>query len=558
MTERPGDLSLLRDLLDALCEGTITAAQMKQIEELILSHPEAEAFYVQSMSLEADLARHFAARPDEQAPWQRTQQPQSRSSSAGQSTTSPLAPVRRPPPIRGRRLLMILGAAAAVAAGLLLALLLWHHRPQPPTPGEQAGERSDDTVAVLLRASGAVWGESDVPTRPGAALPPGLLRLTAGVAHLEFYSGATVILEGPADFHLLSASEASCERGKLRATVPPQAQGFTIHCPQLNLVDRGTEFGLLVDGSKRTEVHVFRGKVEWFGTGENTSRPRELTTGKGIRLEGAEAARAIKSDSRAFVSAGDLSDRLRAASKVRQQEWEASVAALRQDPSLELYYSFQAEQSWSRSLRDLSAGHHEPRDGAIVGCTWVGGRWLGKDALEFKRVSDRVRFRLPGEFASITLMAWVRVDSLPHRFNSLMMTDGWLAGAPHWHIGDNGVIALGVQGGRGKGGYNYDSPRVFTPERFGQWTHLAVVYDGDEEQVTHYVNGRAVASEALRFDTPLRIGDAELGNWNLGSRRNEKRPIRYFSGGMDEFLIFSRALTDKEIQQFHTRGRPPL
>src|SRR5262245_20151241 len=48
-------LEELRALLDALCEETIDAEQVRRLEELVLAHPEAEACYVQSMSLHADL-----------------------------------------------------------------------------------------------------------------------------------------------------------------------------------------------------------------------------------------------------------------------------------------------------------------------------------------------------------------------------------------------------------------------------------------------------------------------------------------------------------------------
>src|SRR6185503_14752716 len=42
MTQPLDDFTELRDLLDPLCEGTITAAQMRRLEELILASPAAE------------------------------------------------------------------------------------------------------------------------------------------------------------------------------------------------------------------------------------------------------------------------------------------------------------------------------------------------------------------------------------------------------------------------------------------------------------------------------------------------------------------------------------
>src|SRR5207245_6588511 len=122
-----------------------------------------------------------------------------------------------------------------------------------------AGEQEDSSVALLRHAPGAVWDSPD-PPRAGAALPRGRLRLKSGYAHIQFYSGATVILEGPAGFWLTSRTAAYCASGKLRAIVPSQAEGFRIGTPTVEVVDRGTEFGLRVDEGGKAEGHVFQGK----------------------------------------------------------------------------------------------------------------------------------------------------------------------------------------------------------------------------------------------------------------------------------------------------------
>src|SRR5207248_3774919 len=137
------------------------------------------------------------------------------------------------------------------------------------------------------------------------ALPAGALRLKSGFAHIQFYSGATVILEGPAEFWLTSRTAAYCASGKLRAKVPPQAQGFTIGTPTVDVVDRGTEFGLRVDGEDKAEVHVFQGKVEMYGPNEDAQAPprSELTTGQSVRLDGPGAGRPIDPAPAAFPTA---------------------------------------------------------------------------------------------------------------------------------------------------------------------------------------------------------------------------------------------------------------
>jgi hypothetical protein len=65
----------------------------------------------------------------------------------------------------------------------------------------------------------------------------------------------------------------------------------------------------------------------------------------------------------------------------------------------------------------------------------------------------------------------------------------------------------------------------------------------------------AAAPEPTQFDIPLRIHDAEIGNWNLASHRNNC-PVRFFSGCMDELMLFSRALSDADVERLCKQGRP--
>src|SRR5262249_33444665 len=158
---------------------------------------------------------------------------------------------------------------------------------------------------------GAEWEETDRPTRPGAPLLPGRLKLKSGLAYVQFYSGATVILEGPADFRLVSPKEAYCARGRLRAHVPPEAQGFTIGSPKWDLVDVGTEFGLEVAENGQAEVHVFQGKVELYDAGSHRAAAlrKELTAGRGLRVDGQGPGTPIAPDPATFLTVQDLAAR---------------------------------------------------------------------------------------------------------------------------------------------------------------------------------------------------------------------------------------------------------
>ena len=195
-------------------------------------------------------------------------------------------------------------------------------------------------------------------------------------------------------------------------------------------------------------------------------------------------------------------------------------------------------------------------DGAIVGAVWSNGRWPGRQALEFNRVSDRVRLDIPGEFESITLATWVRFDGLPNKNNSLLMADGWEPGEFHWQVGNDGTAILGVQSSPKSRGAHYHGYAAVTPGRFGRWMHLAVVYDGEARVVRHFVNGRPISEQPTEFDTPLRIGEAEIGNWNLASHRNNT-PIRFLHGALDDLMLFTRPLDSGEIERLYEQSRAP-
>jgi hypothetical protein len=452
---------------------------------------------------------------------------------------------------RRRTRFVILAAVglAGLAAGLLLALLLPWQRPRDvTTAAADRPEPTDDSVAVLLQAPEARWDETGLPTRPGAPLRPGRLRLKAGSAHVQFYSGATVLLDGPADLRLISANEAYRAEGKLRATVPPQAQGFTIGSPKLDLVDRGTEFGLRVDGGGRTEVHVFRGKVDLYGAGADrgAAARQELTTGQGLRLDGPGAGTPIVADPAAFPTARKVEARALDEARRRHEAWLAASERLRRDPRLLVYYTFQTDQPWGRTLPDRVLGRQEPRDGAIIGCEWVRGRWPGKQALEFKRPGDRVRVNVPGEYASLTFLAWLRIDGLERKFIGLLTTDRWGDGRAHWQLLEDGGLSLTALRRPGEHDQFQTRP-LLGPAYLGQWTHLAAVYDHRAGRATHYVNGRAVSRHEILYPQPLQIGPAEIGNWRAPPQ-GHPNPVRNFNGRMDEFILFDRALGAQEIQ----------
>lgn len=528
----------------AVCHGDLTEAQAKALGDLLRGDPRARDEYLRRVALHACLASEtdlFAGTspglldPDAAA----CPLPFPSPTPSGSSSPSP-----------GRRLPTRALALAAAAIALLGAVAWWFATPRA---GQRRGETSR-AIAMLNRVVNARWNSAEGTPRLGAPLEPGSLRLDSGLAQIVFYNGARVVIEGPAELRLVSSTEAACARGTLTAEVPPQARGFRVTAPGCAVTDLGTAFGLKV-AENRTEVHVFEGHVELRSATGNV--PLTLTAGGGARVPATGAPQSMAANRGAFSDLFDLQAKSVAAEARLYDRWRSSLRDLRRDPSLWVHLDFEhtGEPAWR--LPNLgSLGRGAVPDATLVGCEWREGRWTTKPALEFRGVSDRVRIDVPGELDSATLAAWVRVQGLDRQINSLFMSDGFLPGTLHWVIRHDGVLGLTVIDGRG-GHQILASPPVMTLDQFGIWTHLAVVLDGHARQVTHYLNGRPVSRHSLRMEPPFRIGPAELGNWNpAGFPRDDPFMIRNFSGAMDEFCLFDRALDSEEVRSLHAGSRP--
>ena len=448
--------------------------------------------------------------------------------------------------------------AVSVAAAAMIALMINLNRgSKEPLQGnlishQQAqfhppqAEQITRAVAVLGEAFNAVWA-SGSPTA-GSPLNPGALELRSGMARIDFFSGARVLIMGPCVFELVSMDRAICHRGKLTAEVPMQARGFVIVTPDGAVRDLGTAFGLDV-GSEGAAVHVFNGEVEIDDGG-----PQQFRSGEGVRLVGGRATERFAASARGFTLSVDAIAARRGALARRVDEWVALGKARNDDPRLLARFDFEGITSPVFQLRN-TASNRLVADGLIINCPLVEGRWPGKGALQFRSLSDRVRLMVPGVFHSLSYTAWISVHSLPNRYNSLLMTEGFEYGQVHWQIVEHGALRLGfcADPSDKRRPSDYDSPPLLGPEMFGQWLHVAAVVDGDGKRVSHYLNGELVAEHHAEDLLPLSLGAICIGNW---TEPYGEVLIRNFSGIIDEMTIHDRALNAAEVHVMFATGSP--
>lgn len=498
-------------------DGILSEEARRALNELLLADPEARKHARQFLLNDAALSEQCRLERAEQLFSHERSLPLPRA-----------ARIQRTP---------FLWTVAASVALLICGVTVW--------AGIRSGRLPEETtssgIALLSQTLGAEWG--GVARRPGQVLEPGTLKLHAGLARIDFLNGASLVVEGPAELELRSAQDAFCRSGRVFAEVPAQAQGFKISSPDVAVADSPARFGLEVRADGGSDLHALRGALLIHSAegGDRVAPGTAVTLRPGRKPEPASFAEAR------FRTPDELEAALAREFTERYAHWKSGLAQPAPKDLL-LHYTFEAPGE-SR-LRNRGAVQDPESDGLIVGCQWTAGRWPGKAALDFKRVTDRVRIRVPGSFDAVTWLAWVRVDSLPNSLNSLVLNAGYNL---HWQINKEGWMALGAPGAgtRERG----QSPTLITPDWFGQWIQLCSTFDGAAGRVTHYFNGRKVSEARVKSGLKLALGDADIGNW-VASQERGGHALRNFNGRIDELLFFSRALPAGEVKRLFDRGDP--
>ncbi|MBI1370729.1 MAG: hypothetical protein GC162_18990 [Planctomycetes bacterium] len=142
-------------------------------------------------------------------------------------------------------------------------------------------------MAMITDLSEAQWDQKQGAVTLGADLPRGPLNLLAGRAQIMMHSGAVVDMIGPCSFELTSENRGLLHSGRITAHVPTRAHGFTVDAPDLRVVDLGTEFGIIADKGRPTQVHVFLGRVmvDFLNTASVEPLPVQLVAHQSLTFD---------------------------------------------------------------------------------------------------------------------------------------------------------------------------------------------------------------------------------------------------------------------------------
>ena len=249
----------LLGLIESLVNGDISPEDRRRLQTLLKKSAIARAIFHERMDLEAGL-RSWALEE------------------SGQQPVRPLpdeaAVARRPIEHgSGRRRRNVIVALAVACAALLLLLAIPLLSPDDSGTHDVAIDDASTDAKHKPRANtseyfgsvrageGANWEEPRNASR--SRFQTGAYSLTAGVAELSFDSGTDLILEAPCEITVTASNSARLIAGNVTVNVSDRSDVFTLHTPESQIIDEGTEYAVSVS-AETTEVHVFDGSVFWI------------------------------------------------------------------------------------------------------------------------------------------------------------------------------------------------------------------------------------------------------------------------------------------------------
>ncbi|MBN2514384.1 MAG: NPCBM/NEW2 domain-containing protein [Sedimentisphaerales bacterium] len=303
----------LSELILASLEGTIQPDEFEELQRRIESSPESAKAYVDFMLNHAIVGHHAKTNPVGPSAsdsavinWQFWNE------LAETEKSSPTVAVIESSPeetkifsVRDSRVERVthsvnrffLLTAIVSSAALILLIALAYLNPAKPQP-----------AAVIIDTLNAKWMHSTASPAKGDVLfgKNESVNLLSGIVKMEFAYGARVILEGPATFKTVSPDKMVLESGRMYASVPVKATGFTVMTPSSSVIDLGTEFGVEVDFAGSTNVHMFYGKTSLLaGALGNVQASRILETGQAKRVNPSGHLQDIPLNETGFVRALD-------------------------------------------------------------------------------------------------------------------------------------------------------------------------------------------------------------------------------------------------------------
>jgi hypothetical protein len=285
-------------LLSALCDEQLSNEEFARLEALLGADAECRQLYLEYVDMHASLLID----PRFCDGLSHTSAPKSLPASgpAPERKANPAAPTKSVPAQERskaqagglhwgrenyRHALLVLGALAAsvLVQAFWMPPLFTNQNPEKPGEFSTSPLKKGTYVATLVQSVDCVW---DMPRNPGgngARLTQGKLRLPKGIASIRFDGGPELIVEGPAEINLDSATGVTILSGKVVIRATDSDVPFDLRTPGSTLVDTGAECAVSVS-PEAEEVHVFEGELQRVSKKTGSAvEPENLKAGESRR-----------------------------------------------------------------------------------------------------------------------------------------------------------------------------------------------------------------------------------------------------------------------------------
>lgn len=548
-------------LAAALCDGEITAADARRLEQLASQSPEARRYLIDYLQLHGELHWDHAL---------------GAGADIAATLGKPLAPeefargTRRAG--RGKPGMRLLSLLATLVASIAVAIIGWRAIPLQREPRARPGEPSGaGFVAQVTATADARWAVGTDQRYRNRRLSAGQgVQLQAGLAEVTFDSGIRIVLQGPADLHVDSADGAFLVSGAAVTTVPASADRFTLRTTTLVLVAADAEFGIAVAENGNNEIHVFSGEVDARPTAPATPLDRRLSAGEAFTVSPAPGETIAFAESgvpaRQFVRTMPAPDSL-----------PGSVAALRsqveRNPHLIHLWTFEGttrEEKW----RDKQDGLH------LMEAVMAGGR--GGGAIDYSipgpdPTSEAIRtFRGPvdGDSNGVALQSEGRFQPPAEMTVEVLLNFAGFGGEA---TGVAAVVAtrdshrncgfLIAVADDGHLVHLFDGDAEWTAGGFvltpGEWYYIASTFRSGSEQTTintYAANLSRAERQLTRILTDaVAPGVPPPGRLGVGKGLDNTLAHAYpWSGRIDELAIYDAILDVQTLQEHLKRLTTPL
>lgn len=536
----------LGPLAAALCDGEITPPEAARLEQLVRQSPEARRLLVQYVQLHGELYWDLAAgaRP--------VAMPYAASAARAEPET-PRAPVLRAVPRSW--------IAAALAASLLVAVGWW----AIALRNAKVAESEDGAVVAQLGSVfEADWATGEGSMPENAAIRAGeKLELRSGLAEIVFRSGARVLLQGPATLDVEDPMAGFLHSGRLSASVPPEAIGFTLRTPDATVTDLGTEFGLIAQEGGVCEIHTFVGQVRVTSqAGDDRAIERGLVAGQALRVSpvagGATRFEELAAEPRRFVR--DL-----------LQPGAGSVAAMRRlvsrHPRLIHHYTFEGTTALER-YRDRQGSLHLTE---VVMSNGRGEGSLGSAVPGFDATTNGVapyRAVASGNSTGVALQSEAAFQPPPELTVEVLLKARPPEGNPKTPI----CVALATRESPPRSSFflaavdrcqlthlmDADAPWVETEADFAfipdHWYYVASTFhvESNQTRVNTYVADLSQDDRTLNWIVKDRLvpGTPGTGRLGIGKGFDENGTNAYpWSGELDEVALYDAVLDRNALEE---------